>query len=97
MSQIRRTLRSHFVLLVPDAACFRERDMPITRLAKEGAFAPEEIALLTKTFEDACRVLGLTDPNDRSRDLVAKRIIEAAQAGERDPERLRASGVRAGS
>jgi hypothetical protein len=68
--------------------------VPIARLAKEGAFAPEDIALLTGVFEDACRTLGLTDPNDRRRDIVAKKIIEAAQAGERDADRLRDLGLK---
>jgi hypothetical protein len=39
--------------------------------------------------------VGLFDPNDRWRDIVAKAIIEAAQAGERDTEPLRDRGVRA--
>jgi hypothetical protein len=69
--------------------------VPIGRLTKDGAFAPEEITLLTKVFEDACRTVGLTDPANPWRDIVAKVIIEAAQAGERDPGRLRDRGVRA--
>jgi hypothetical protein len=68
--------------------------VPIARLAKEGAFAPEDITLLTDVFEDVCRTLGL-DPGDRWRDIVAKKIIEAAQAGERDADRLRDRGLKA--
>jgi hypothetical protein len=69
--------------------------MPIARLTKDVAFEPEEIRLMTDAFEEACRALGLTDPNDRWRDIVAKKIIEATQRGERDPERLRECGVSA--
>jgi hypothetical protein len=69
--------------------------MPLARLTTDGGFTHEEITVMTRAFEDACRVLGLKDPTDRWRDIVAKVIIEAAQAGERDPERLRDRGVRA--
>jgi hypothetical protein len=58
-----------------------ERNMPIARVANDGAFAPYDIALLTRAFEDACCTLGLSDPRDRGRDIVAKTIIEAAQCG----------------
>jgi hypothetical protein len=69
--------------------------MPIVRLAKDAGFNPEQIRLMTGAFEDACTLVGLTDPADHRRDLVAKAIIEAAQAGERDPARLRERGVQA--
>ena len=55
--------------------------MPIACVANDGAFAPHDIALLTRAFEDACCILGLTDPRDRGRDIVAKTTIEAAQCG----------------
>jgi hypothetical protein len=55
--------------------------MPIAHVANDGAFAPDDIALLTRAFEDACCTLGLTGPRDRGRDIVAKTIIEAAQCG----------------
>jgi hypothetical protein len=69
--------------------------MPIVRLTKDAAFEPDEIRLMTDAFEDACRVLGLADPTNPWRDIVAKKIIEAAQAGERDQDRLRACGLNA--
>jgi hypothetical protein len=84
-----------FCDLITVRCCFWEGTVPIIRLAKAGGFAPEEITVLTNAFEDACRIVGLTDPTDRWRDIVAKTIIEAAQAGERDYERLRDRGVRA--
>jgi hypothetical protein len=67
--------------------------MPFVRLTKNGAFEPDEIRLMTAAFEDACRVLGLADPTNPWRDIVAKKIIEAAQAGERDQDRLRERGL----
>jgi hypothetical protein len=43
-------------------------------------------------FDNACRALRLSDRTDRATELVAKKIIELAQRGERDPHRL-CSGV----
>ena len=65
------------------------------RLIDGGHFRPEEIRLLKTAIDAACVIAGLTDPNDPRRDTVAKAIIECAQAGERDPGRLRDCGVRA--
>jgi hypothetical protein len=62
--------------------------MAIYRLLKFSAFDPEEITCMTTAYEDALRVLQLTDRQDPLTELVAKKIIEAAQPGERDPKRL---------
>jgi hypothetical protein len=69
--------------------------MPIVGLTKNGSFEPDEIRLMTDAFEDACRVLGLADPANPWRDIVAKKIIEAGQAGERDQSRLLECGLNA--
>jgi hypothetical protein len=69
--------------------------MPIVRLTKDSAFAPEEIRLLVAAFESACRASGLADPTNPRRDIVAQKIIEAAQRGERDAGRLRECGIMA--
>ena len=63
--------------------------MAIYRLLKFSAFQPEEITCMTAAYEDALRVLQLADRQDPLTELVAKKIIEAAQLGERDPKRLR--------
>jgi hypothetical protein len=39
-------------------------------------------------FEMACIALGLTDRGDSANSVVAKRIIELAKAGERNPDLL---------
>ena len=69
--------------------------MPIYRLLQNSAFEPEIIAVMTGAFEDACRALRLASPSDERRDVVAKRIIEAAQTGERDRRRLAQRAVEA--
>jgi hypothetical protein len=47
-------------------------------------------------LEEALRDLRLVDRNDPATLLVAKRIIQLAQQGERDPIRLREGAVESG-
>jgi hypothetical protein len=68
--------------------------MPINHLVKEHAFAPDEIKLLVAAFEEALEELQLKDRSDPATMLVAKRIIELAQQGERNATRLREVGVK---
>lgn len=69
--------------------------MSIYRLLQHSAFEPEFITIITGAYEDACRELGLAGPTDARRDTVAKKIIEAAQTGERDRRRLAQRAVEA--
>jgi hypothetical protein len=66
-----------------------ERAMAIYRLLKFAAFDPEDISCMTTAYEDALVVLRLADRQDPITELVAKKIIEVSQQGERDPVRLR--------
>jgi len=68
--------------------------MTIHRLLKETSFDPEAVRRLVTAFEESCRSLGLAE-GDARRDLVAKKVIEIAQGGERDPERLRERAIAA--
>ena len=64
--------------------------MPIRLIIKnDHAFTPEEAQVLIGAFEDTLLALNLTDREDPITLLVAKRIIELAKEGERDPSRLR--------
>jgi len=64
--------------------------MPIRLLLEhDHAFTPEDVKVLIEAFEEALRVLKLTDREDRLTMTVAKLIIEFAKEGERDPNRLR--------
>jgi hypothetical protein len=63
--------------------------MPIVRLLQYEAFGPEDIKVITAAFEDALNSLGLVDRADPLTEIVATKIIECAQTGERDPIRLR--------
>ena len=69
--------------------------MPITRLLQDTAFGPDEIAVLVAAYEDALRALSLVNRSDLATEMVAKRIIELAKQGERDPVRLRERAMEA--
>jgi hypothetical protein len=69
--------------------------MPIQQLLKDQQhFGPEDIKVLSSAFEEALRELRLVDRTDPATQLVARRIIELAQQGERDPIRLREGAIK---
>ena len=51
-------------------------------------FEPEDVAKLTAAFEAAISKLGLVNRSDLATTTVAKLIIQLAEDGERDPEKL---------
>lgn len=63
--------------------------MTVYRLYKNKPFEPEAIAIMTRVYADACRALGLSEGDRPAVNAVAKKVIEFAQRGERDPARLR--------
>jgi hypothetical protein len=67
--------------------------MAIYRLLEKSAFGPEEIERMTTAYEDALRALGLSDRADPMTEILARKIIEIAQTGERDPARICANAV----
>src|SRR6516162_3829386 len=64
--------------------------MPIRPLLEDerSAFGPDEINAITSAFEQTLRELRLVDRRDPAVAIVARRIIEFAKGGERDPARL---------
>ena len=48
----------------------------------------EILEAIGQAFEAVCRGVQLTKRDDPLRDLVARKVIECAQRGEHDPERL---------
>lgn len=62
--------------------------MAIYRLIRESVFEPEAIERMTTAYEQALKVLQLTDRNDPLTELVARKIIQFAEVGEIDPDRL---------
>jgi hypothetical protein len=70
----------------------------ITRMLRErggGAFEPDVIARMDIAYHAVLHQLGLADVEDGATLMVAKRIIDIATLGERDPERLTAAAVEA--
>jgi hypothetical protein len=68
--------------------------MAIYRLLKNGVFGPDDVKVLTTAYEEALRTLRLKDRSDPATEMIAKKIIELAQRGERDPVRLREYAIR---
>ena len=63
--------------------------MPIIRLLQNEPLGPEDIEIVSAVYEQTLSSLGLVDQTDPLTEIVAKKIIECAQTGERDPVRLR--------
>jgi hypothetical protein len=68
------------------------RMVPITPFLKGQAFQPEVVRIMGAAFDTACRRLRLADRTDPATELVAKKVVEIVQRGERDPDRV-CSGV----
>ncbi len=64
------------------------RQVPITPYLQSKVFEPEATKAMGIAFEKACRTLGLSLTPDVATHRVARVIIELAEVGECDPERL---------
>ena len=62
--------------------------MPLAPYLRGGVFEPKQIEDMTAAFESVCRSLQLADRADPFTEIVARKVIEIAGTGERDPERL---------
>jgi hypothetical protein len=69
--------------------------MAVYGLFKNKAFEPDAIAAMTRAHAEVCRTLGLGSRDRPAADTVAKKVIEFAQRGERDPVRLRENVLQA--
>jgi hypothetical protein len=63
--------------------------MPLTPYLKEAVFDPKAIEAMTAAFEAVCESLQLVKRDDLIAEIVARKVIEVAETGERDPERIR--------
>ena len=74
------------------SVAFAERDdgpaMPIRQFLNGERFDPETTRIMGVAFEAARIALRLADRGDAFDAVVAKRIIEFAKAGERNPDAL---------
>ncbi len=69
--------------------------MPLIPYLKEASFDPEAIKAMTAAFEAVCEALQLANRSDPLTEIVARKVIELAGTGERDPGRLRDLALRA--
>lgn len=69
--------------------------MPITPFLAGLDFDGDAARAMGLAFDKACATLGLADRSDPLTTIVASKIIDAARAGERDPDRLCAGALRA--
>jgi hypothetical protein len=68
--------------------------MPIYRLLQNMPMGPEEIGRLTTAYEQALRTIGIVDHGDPLAELLAKKIIEVAQTGIREPADISAQAIK---
>ena len=62
--------------------------MAIYRLLRRGVFEPDDVRLLATVYEKVLCTVGV-DRKDPRAELIAKKVVQLAQAGERDPECLK--------
>lgn len=55
---------------------------------RDASFDPEATKIMGQAFDGACKALHDIAHPDLVRDVIAKRIIEVAKTGERDPNQL---------
>jgi len=67
--------------------------MAIYRLLKNSTLEPEEIAHITKAYEQALHTLCVKDRDDPLTELIAKTIIKIAQTGVHDAAQLSALAI----
>ena len=65
----------------------------VTALFKDAAFDPEAIEVLGAAYDKACRSLHDIGQPAIVREVIARRIIQVAQTGERNPDRLCAQAL----
>jgi hypothetical protein len=64
------------------------------RLMQGQAFSPEDVERLSAAYEAALKLLDLPNRADPVTEIVAKRIIEAAQRGLIDPAKICAAAIK---
>jgi len=63
--------------------------MAIYRLLRREVFEPDDIRLLATVYEDVLSAVRIVDRKGPLAEQIAKRVVQLAQAGERDPENLK--------
>jgi hypothetical protein len=64
------------------------RAMPIRPYLDGHPFDPETVRILDLAFELTGAALKIEDGNEQAKEVLAEKLIELAEQGERDPEQL---------
>ena len=62
--------------------------MTMHRLIQNLALSQDDIERLAAAYEDALQALHISDRDDPVNEVIARRIVEGARAGMRDPNAL---------
>ena len=68
--------------------------MPLDRLLREASFDQADISRMTRAYEAALSLLRSKDQTEAIKELIAKKIIEIARTGERDPPHICARALK---
>jgi pyrimidine operon attenuation protein/uracil phosphoribosyltransferase len=68
--------------------------MPIYRLLQNMPMGPEQISRLAHAYEQALRTIGIVDRGAPLAELLARKIIEVAQTGIREPADISAQAIK---
>jgi hypothetical protein len=68
--------------------------VPLHRLLSQASFGPDEIRVLTESYDCALQLLRLKDRTDPVCELVAAKTILVYRLGERDPAQLCARTIK---
>jgi hypothetical protein len=60
---------------------------------RDGCFDDKALAAMGIVFDQACCSLGHVARDEKVREILAKRIVEAARSGELDPIRLHSRAI----
>jgi hypothetical protein len=69
--------------------------MNIRPFINDVSFDDQAIRAMREAFDQACDVLGAFGGGATVREIMAKRIVDVAQTGERDPSRLYRQALKA--
>jgi hypothetical protein len=68
--------------------------MAIHRLLENLPMGPEEIKRLVTAYEQTLKAIHLVNRNDPVTEIVAKKIIEIAQTGVKDPAQISQQAIK---
>jgi hypothetical protein len=57
--------------------------------SRKGSVQPELVTIMGDVFEDVLQTLGLVDREDPLTKMIARKVIDLAQTGERSPAHLK--------